>query len=284
MRNRAKKTVKHTVLGLCLGLVSVFAINSCDKLRNLRVDEFADAIKRVEDSCVFDNLPWLREKADEMAVLLSQSEVPASVYIYRCIYRDSNTGFLIDEGNTGTFYNYDGEVLCIIDEDTEEFCSELNIVRKKLIWEMNMPITTDCDCSRSSLQKTVWRLVGIVDATTGEITEIEPKDCKNCFTLSFDTAAFWIYPSFDDYPPFPYFKGTTVDNDLFLELDTSSCTIIRFGDTRMIEHTYGGSLYFKTLRSARLLAQSICLQGGSLKIYCNNRQNYLLYRNRRIAL
>ena len=65
------------------------------------------------------DLKWLKEKANEMAVLVSQSEIPISVYIYQCMYREKDTGFLIDKGNTGILYNYNGEVVCTINEDTK---------------------------------------------------------------------------------------------------------------------------------------------------------------------
>jgi len=51
MKNRAKRNVKHTVLALCLGLVSVFATTSCDKLQRLRVPELIEAIKNYEEPC-----------------------------------------------------------------------------------------------------------------------------------------------------------------------------------------------------------------------------------------
>ncbi|MDR1199497.1 MAG: hypothetical protein LBK94_10910 [Prevotellaceae bacterium] len=38
-----------------------------------------------------------------------------------------------------------------------------------------------------SLKGTKWKLEGIVDAKTGILTELEPKDCEECYTLTFDT-------------------------------------------------------------------------------------------------
>jgi hypothetical protein len=37
------------------------------------------------------------------------------------------------------------------------------------------------------LEGTDWKLAGIVDASTGDVRELEPKDCATCYTLSFDT-------------------------------------------------------------------------------------------------
>ncbi|MDR1226364.1 MAG: hypothetical protein LBK47_05625 [Prevotellaceae bacterium] len=91
------------------------------------------------NSCEFDNpledLPWLKAKVDE-TVLAIQNGTPQSVSIYRCVYGDSETGFLIDKGNIKPFYNCNGEILCIMGGDAGETCSELNIVGMKLIWEI----------------------------------------------------------------------------------------------------------------------------------------------------
>ena len=44
-----------------------------------------------------------------------------------------------------------------------------------------------CSKDITSLEGTKWKLTGFVDATTGVLTTPIPKDCKNCFTLTFDT-------------------------------------------------------------------------------------------------
>jgi hypothetical protein len=38
-----------------------------------------------------------------------------------------------------------------------------------------------------SLKGTKWKLAGIVDVQTGKLTELEPKNCEQCYTLTFDT-------------------------------------------------------------------------------------------------
>ena len=38
-----------------------------------------------------------------------------------------------------------------------------------------------------SLTGTKWKLSGIVNVETGEIKVLEPKDCEECYTLSFET-------------------------------------------------------------------------------------------------
>ena len=59
MNNKARKAVKFTILALCLGLVSVFAVTSCEKLRNnLRTDELVSAVNNLNniDYSNIDNL------------------------------------------------------------------------------------------------------------------------------------------------------------------------------------------------------------------------------------
>jgi hypothetical protein len=38
-----------------------------------------------------------------------------------------------------------------------------------------------------SLINTMWKLNGIVDTETGVVTELEPKECRDCYTLTFGT-------------------------------------------------------------------------------------------------
>lgn len=37
------------------------------------------------------------------------------------------------------------------------------------------------------LKDTKWKLVGIMDVQTGALKELEPKDCEECYTLTFNT-------------------------------------------------------------------------------------------------
>jgi len=56
MRDKVKKTVKFTALALCLGLISVLATTSCDKLQRLRVDELIEVISNLPCDCIMDTL------------------------------------------------------------------------------------------------------------------------------------------------------------------------------------------------------------------------------------
>jgi hypothetical protein len=93
----------------------------------------------MNERCKFENpltdLPWLKAKVDEIT-LLSQNN-PLYITIYQCIYGNGETGFLVDEGNMKPFYSCNGKVLCIMGGFAGETCSELNVVSKVLIWEIN---------------------------------------------------------------------------------------------------------------------------------------------------
>ena len=39
----------------------------------------------------------------------------------------------------------------------------------------------------TSLKGTKWKLAGIVNTQTGELRVLEPKDCEECYTLTFNT-------------------------------------------------------------------------------------------------
>ena len=46
-----------------------------------------------------------------------------------------------------------------------------------------------CSCQKDGikLKGTKWKLAGIVDSKTGVLTELEPQDCEECYTLMFLT-------------------------------------------------------------------------------------------------
>ena len=63
---------------------------------------------------------------------------------------------------------------------------------KQTVFLLAMAITVaGCDSSemnkQTSLKGTKWKLAGIVDAETGEMKVLEPKNCEDCYTLTFIT-------------------------------------------------------------------------------------------------
>lgn len=128
MKISFKKTRWLTAITmLCLIVANLFAITSCDKPENQ------------SKTCNVDNpltdLPWLKAKVDEITLLFQDNHL--YIAIYKCMYSDEQTGFLEDRGNIAYFYNCEGETLCIMGGDAGETCSDLNIVSKELIWEIN---------------------------------------------------------------------------------------------------------------------------------------------------
>ena len=57
-----------------------------------------------------------------------------------------------------------------------------------------------CRQNSDELKGTSWKFAGIIDTLTGELEELEPKDCEECYTLTFvtNTKAEWYGLFFDD--------------------------------------------------------------------------------------
>jgi len=127
-----KKILCFKVIAVLCFVIALFSISGCDES------------KTPPTVCNFENpltdLPWLKEKTDEFN-LLAQEKQNLSITIYKCIYGNNETGFLIDEGNTKPFYNCCGEILCTMGGFAGETCSELNVVSQELIWEKNYSVS-----------------------------------------------------------------------------------------------------------------------------------------------
>jgi|GEM_PF-1844074 len=272
----AKRSTVETLCMFLVPLMVLLAAGSCEKRTNMEIPPNENSETEpeevvIQDTCVFDNpltdIPWMKELIHEI------NQENGEVIIYQCTYGEEQTGFLEDRGNIAFFYNCKGETLCIMGGDAGETCSALNIVCKKLIWEKN--VSSDCGCSPDSLQNITWKLVGIVDAQTGDITELEPKNCELCYTLLFDTTSILFnlenLKQLGIFIEFPlYFSGRSRNNTIWGVTDISSCSVVKVTHTSVGE----SAVYLDALHSA----QFFCLQGYSLKVYYNNKQNYLLYK------
>lgn len=53
--------------------------------------------------------------------------------------------------------------------------------------EKQRSLEKSADEKEKSLKDTKWKLTGIMDMNTGILQELEPKDCEQCYTLTFDT-------------------------------------------------------------------------------------------------
>ena len=116
----------------------------------------------------------------------------------------------------------------------------------------------------ASLINTKWKLTGIVDAKTGAVTELGPKDCRECYTLSFGT----------DY--------TAIVNSIYLplRLDLLNLTPYVISDDMLrYAEWYGNVKYEEALdfRKAMAAAESCAGTEDELKLYYNDKKNCLLF-------
>jgi len=59
---------------------------------------------------------------------------------------------------------------------------------KKIIFLLNMAfVIAGCNSSPEMSNDTTWKLAGIVDTKTGDMKVLEPNDCEECYTLTFDS-------------------------------------------------------------------------------------------------
>ena len=64
--------------------------------------------------------------------------------------------------------------------------------RNVFIASIAMMVLVCWSCQRmdedlQTLKDTQWKLEGYADTQTGELKELEPRNCKECYTLTFDT-------------------------------------------------------------------------------------------------
>jgi hypothetical protein len=116
--------------------------------------------------------------------------------------------------------------------------------------------------SAATFSNTSWKLAGFMNVAAGTLTEAEPKDCEECFTLSFETDST--------------FTGKSSTNELYgeyaLDYQTSTIQIINLGGTKIGE-TPDGYKYMDSLRAIH----SFSITETALKLYYNNGKEYLLY-------
>ena len=120
-------------------------------------------------------------------------------------------------------------------------------------------ILSSCTKSESNesikLENTNWKLVGIVNLKTGILTELEPKDCENCYTFAFDTdTTAW---------------GYTVSNEMFI----GGLNPIIIGGTKIMEEGDANICY-----DALFSVRSYMANKKELKLFYDNNNKYLLYK------
>ena len=112
----------------------------------------------------------------------------------------------------------------------------------------------------------MWKLEGIVDAQTEGLSELDPKDCTECYILAFDK---------DDT-----FSGRITTNILFgsyeINYIANTFRFSNIGGTEAID-IGGGELY----RQILLKIQTFIVKSSYpriLHLYYNSGKNYLKYQ------
>ena len=118
-----------------------------------------------------------------------------------------------------------------------------------------------------SLLNTKWKLAGIVDTETGELKELEPKDCEECYTIAFDTDKT--------------FSGRTASNiidyaDYEIDYKTGGFYITNIIGTERAE-IGEGYLYCDILWKIKSFTITDKYP-RILHLYYNDKKNYLLFK------
>ncbi|GHT65201.1 hypothetical protein AGMMS50239_24440 [Bacteroidia bacterium] len=108
------------------------------------------------------------------------------------------------------------------------------------------------------LKGTQWKLAGYVDVSTGKMTDAEPKDCAQCYTLAFQSDSLGTGKSVGngiavDLTLHPFFRVLTEIND---------------------RETGNAALFYE---AAKTIDMHFWDSEG-LKFFYNNRKNYMLYK------
>ena len=123
----------------------------------------------------------------------------------------------------------------------------------------------------TSLEGSSWKLVGIVNAQTGALMELEPKSCDRCYTLKFEADNTYSVSS--------------SSNDLFgqyiADYSTYGFKITLINGT-MVREIEDGDLYATPFRDKSI--QSFSLQKDELKLYYedNGVEHYMLYEKKEL--
>ena len=117
---------------------------------------------------------------------------------------------------------------------------------------------------KATLVGTKWKLAGIGDTKTGILTELEPKDCKDCYTLSFVTESGFYSRS----------SVNQLSGNYSIDYTTSCIDISNFIGTEIAERG-DGQQYLEGFNSI----QSFSLQKDELRLYYKNNEKYFLFKS-----
>ena len=113
------------------------------------------------------------------------------------------------------------------------------------------------------LSKTTWKLIGFVNVVYEEIKEVEPNS-DICYILTFN-----MDKTFSGYSSTNELRG-----NYDINYTTSYINFYQIGGTE-INELFDGKLYIESLSKVDFFS----LQENELKLYYNNKQNYLLYKS-----
>jgi len=133
-------------------------------------------------------------------------------------------------------------------------------------WEI-LPMT-----ELEDLEGSHWKLVGIVDAVTGSLKELSPKDCEKCYRIIFDNNT--IGNNENGYTFFLFTSINTLRGHYMVDLETRRIMVSNFGGTRARE-TDDGDLFYDAFSRV----QALLLQENELRLFYNNKQSYLLFKS-----
>jgi len=127
----------------------------------------------------------------------------------------------------------------------------------------NQKLQTEAPEEQPENLEDVWKLTGIVDVETNELRVLEPKDCDKCYTLKFNTdSTFSTLSSIN-------VLGGAYKADYI----TNSIHIFNFGGTKIGE-TGDGYLWWDIFPTIQLFS----MKENELRLYYNNKKNYLLFK------
>ena len=154
-----------------------------------------------------------------------------------------------------------------IDNSTDEIDDLTEILASVDSREIDDPHTFFCfrdpiaieDLEPTNLAGTKWKLVGTTRFTpTGTIGELEPIDCENCFTLTFDT----------DYTAIPYNISRSWSKIDLTPTGYNRCPYVMFEDIGITE-TYekDGKDYFIYFPHLLFNIESFTVTNDELKLF-----------------
>ena len=157
----------------------------------------------------------------------------------------------------------------------------LNLVSAVIVYAL---VTVGCQKDNQpvlpaerSLAGTKWKLVGFYDTETKTLKELEPTDCEKCYVLVFYSDSIG-----KKWGEELHVNDTTLGGYAYVrpchghyEIDYSTSKLeIKFWSKQTMFDLLDGNLYIETMNKV----QSFLFSGEELKLYYNDRKNYLLFK------